>query len=188
MEAGWSILNNIKPQKTIFLDRDGVINKCASRHCYISQWKDFEFLPGAIEGIRSLNKAGYLILLISNQRGIARGLYTLNEVERLHQKMCEQLTINGAHIDGIYVCPHDDGECNCRKPDIGLFHQAEKEWMIDKERSWCIGDFKSDIEAGIRYGISNILIGSKENEFGQKYTFDSLEEAGIFLARMEDMQ
>lgn len=180
-------MNNRRPQKTVFLDRDGVINKGAAPHCYISGWDDFEFLHGAVEGIRALNDAGYLVLLISNQRGIARELYTVEEVDRLHEKMCGCLAEAGAHIDGIYICPHDYGECNCRKPDIGLFKQAEQEWKIDKKKSYCIGDSECDIKAGINYGIKTILIGNKTEEYGQDYTFISLQTAGAYLAQRGEM-
>jgi len=182
MEAGWFTLNNRELRKAVFLDRDGVINKCAAPHCYISSWKDFAFLPGAAEGIKALNNAGYLILLISNQRGIARGLYTVNDVHVLHKKMCGCLEASGARIDGIYICPHNYGECSCRKPGIGLFQQAERDWAIDKESSYCIGDFESDIRAGINYGVKTILIGDGSEEYGQDYTFDSLRTAGVYLA------
>lgn len=179
-------MNNEKPQKTVFLDRDGVINQCAAPHCYISKWSDFKFLPGASEGIRALNEVGYLVLIISNQRGIARGLCTVSEVGVLHKKMCGYLEGKGAHIDGIYLCPHDYGECDCRKPGTGLFRQAERDWMIDKEKSYCIGDSGTDIQAGIAYGIRTILIGDKTKEYGQSYTFDSLLRAGVYLAEEEE--
>ncbi|MCM1541800.1 MAG: HAD family hydrolase [Blautia sp.] len=175
-------MNNARPRKAVFLDRDGVINKCAAPHCYVSRWEDFEFLPGAVEGIKLLNDAGYLIFLISNQRGIARGLYTIEEVQTLHEMMCGYLERMGAHIDGIYICPHNYGECDCRKPGIGLFRQAEQEWMIDKEKSWCIGDFENDIMAGIAYGVKTILIGDETEKYGQDYTFSSLQVAGKYLA------
>lgn len=181
MEAGWFILNNEKPQKTVFLDRDGVINKCAAPHCYISKWEEFEFFPSAIQGIKRLNAAGYLVLLITNQRGIARGLLSMQEVEELHQKMCEHLKRQGANIDGIYICPHDNGECYCRKPDIGLFLQAEKEWQIDKEHSWMIGDSNTDVEAGKRYGVRTILLSDIKEDYGQNYTFSDLKTATAFL-------
>lgn len=188
MEAGWSTLNNDRLRKAVFLDRDGVINKCAAPHCYISKWEDFEFLTGAVKGIETFNKAGYLTLIISNQRGIARGLCTEAEVDALHARMCEQMEKEGAHIDGIYICPHNEGECRCRKPDIGLFLNAERDFGIDKKKSFCIGDFQSDIEAGIRYGVSTVLIGNGRKDYGQDYTFSSLEEAALYLAGLEETE
>lgn len=186
MEAGWFTLNNKSIQKTIFLDRDGVINKCARPHYYISEWEDFEFLPGAIKGIKTLNDAGYLILLITNQRGVARGLFSLDDVKKLHQKMCEQIEKEGARINDIYICPHDKGECRCRKPDIGLLLQAEENWLIDKNNSYFIGDCESDIIAGSSYGVSTILIGDSRDEFGQSFTFPSLEKAAEYLFNIKE--
>ncbi len=103
-----------------------------------------------------LNLAGYLVLIITNQRGIARGLMSAADLQRIHEKMCAELQSRGAHIDGIYVCPHDIGQCHCRKPDIGLFLQAEQDFQIDKTRSWIVGDSDSDVEAGNNYGVKTI--------------------------------
>ena len=103
-----------------------------------------------------LNLAGYLVLIITNQRGIARGLMSAADLQGIHEKMCEELQLRGAHIDGIYVCPHDIGQCHCRKPDIGLFLQAERDFQIDKAGSWMVGDSDSDVQAGKNYGIKTI--------------------------------
>lgn len=143
--------------KVVFLDRDGVINRKAAPHDYIKSWKEFVFLPGVIDAIRQLNEAGYLVLLVTNQRGIARGLMRHEDVEEIHRNMCRKLEMGGGHIEGIYVCPHDIGECTCRKPDIGLFLKAEKDYEIDKEASWMVGDSISDVQAGKKYGIKTIL-------------------------------
>lgn len=103
-----------------------------------------------------LNLAGYLVLIITNQRGIARGLMSAADLQGIHEKMCEELQLRGAHIDGIYVCPHDIGQCHCRKPDIGLFLQAERDFPIDKAGSWMVGDSDSDVDAGNNYGVKTI--------------------------------
>lgn len=151
MEAGWSIL-----YKAVFLDRDGIINRQAPAHDYIKSWKEFCFLPGVPEAIRRLNEAGYLVLIVTNQRGVARGMMTMDDVKNIHEKMCQELAKAGAHVEGIYVCPHENGTCTCRKPEIGLFLQAEQEFDIDKSQSWMVGDSYSDVEAGQRYGVRTI--------------------------------
>lgn len=143
-------------KKTVFLDRDGLINRQAPPHQYITKWEEFEFLPGVPEAIHKLNKAGYLVLIVTNQRGIARGMMTVEAVEMIHRQMCKTLHKNGAHIDGIYFCPHNEGECHCRKPDIGLFLQAERDFQIDKKKSWMVGDSESDVQAGQNYGVKTI--------------------------------
>lgn len=144
-------------RKAVFLDRDGLINRKAAEHDYIRRWEDFSFLPGVPETIARLNDVGYLVLIVTNQRGVARGLMTMKDVERIHRKMLDRLKEFGAHVDGIYVCPHDIGQCHCRKPDIGLFLRAEQDFDIDKGCSWMVGDGESDMEAGRRFGLRTIL-------------------------------
>lgn len=144
-------------RKAVFLDRDGVINRCPPPHEYVKTRQELVLLPGAAEAIRALNELGYLVLVVTNQRGVARGLMTMSDVDDIHRYMCDELGQSGAHIDKIYVCPHDDGQCTCRKPNIGLFLQAEQDYEIDKAASWMIGDSASDIEAGQRYGVRTIL-------------------------------
>ncbi|MBR6676349.1 MAG: HAD family hydrolase [Clostridia bacterium] len=143
--------------KVAFLDRDGIINKKAPEHQYITRPEDFIFLDNVPRAIKLLNDNGYLVIIITNQRGIARGLMTMDDLTAVHHSMCERLKKSGAHIDNIYVCPHNNGECNCRKPDIGLFLKAESDYTIDKSQSFMIGDSESDIVAGQRYGIRSIL-------------------------------
>lgn len=144
--------------KTAFLDRDGVINLKAPEGDYIKSWSEFHFLPGAIEAIRLLNDHNWHVVIITNQRGIARQLMTMHDLNRIHFFMEEELQNHGAHVDGVYVCPHEKGTCHCRKPDIGLFMQAEQDFPVDKSKSWMIGDSQSDIEAGRNYGIRTISV------------------------------
>lgn len=150
-------------RKAVFLDRDGVINEKAPEHDYIKSWNEFRFLPQAPEAIRMLNDSGYLVLVVTNQRGVARGMMTRGDVDEIHCKMCLELSKVGAQIDGIYVCPHDVGQCHCRKPDIGLFIKAEEDHPIDKSLSWMVGDSASDVEAGQRYGIRTIMTQNLQN-------------------------
>jgi histidinol-phosphate phosphatase family protein len=108
-------------------------------------------LPGVPEALRRLNEAGVLAIVVSNQRGIARGLYTAAEVAAIHAKFQQLLERAGAHIDGFFICPHDKGECNCRKPLPGLFEQAVAQFPeITAETSAMIGDSLSDVEFGWR--------------------------------------
>lgn len=113
-------------------------------------------MPNVPQAVKRLNDAGYLVLIVTNQRGVARGMMSADDVEEVHQHMCAVLKKSGAHIDGIYVCPHEEGTCTCRKPNIGLFLQAERDYGIDKALSWMIGDSDSDAEAGRRYGVRTI--------------------------------
>ncbi len=169
-------------RKVIFLDRDGVINRKAPEHAYIYEWEKFEFLPGAVEAIRKCSKAGYLVIVVSNQRGIARGIFTHSQADGLHAKMCRELKKEGAEIYRVYICPHENGACECRKPKPGLFLQAEQELLqerqikIDKDGSWMIGDAKTDILAGRTYGVHTVWIGAEEGRLADM-TADSLLDA-----------
>lgn len=87
-------------------------------------------------------------------------MMSMEDVNDIHRFMCGELKKTGAHVDGIYVCPHEEGECDCRKPEIGLFLRAEKDFPIDKSRSFMVGDSKSDVKAGMRYGVRTILTDS----------------------------
>lgn len=172
-------------RKVVFLDRDGVINRRAQSHCYITVWEEVEILPGVYEAICKLKKAGYYIAVVSNQRGIARGICSREQIDRLHEKMLENFKRKGAVIDKIYICPHGEGECSCRKPNPGLLYMAEvdlwneKKERVDKKSSWMIGDFESDIEAGHAYGVKTIWIRDSENkmQINTDYKAKSLYEA-----------
>ena len=151
--------------KCVFLDRDGVINKIAPEGDYIKNWSEFRFLPSVKEAINRLNKADFLVIIITNQRGIARGLMTEEDLKDIHTKMIEELKKSGAKIDGIYYCPHGEKDnCNCRKPKIGMFLKAKKDFSIEMNESWLIGDSNSDIIAGEKAGCKNILIKNKFNK------------------------
>lgn len=136
-------------RKVAFLDRDGTINRRAEEAQYVSNWQQFEFLPGAIEGLKLLSDAGYELYVISNQSGIARGMVTPEALEDIHARMMAALEEEGVAIRTIYFCPHGwhDG-CECRKPKAGMLYQAAREHDIDLTRSILIGDDERDIEAG----------------------------------------
>ena len=147
--------------RAVFLDRDGVINKKAPEGDYVKNWDEFRFLPGVKKAIRKLNEKGFLVIVVSNQRGIAKGVMTEDDLKEIHARMKEELRKEGAVINGIYYCPHDiKDHCDCRKPKPGLLLRAAREHDVDLRRSWMIGDRESDIEAGKRAGCKTILIRS----------------------------
>lgn len=175
IETGKVQARNLKnKQKAIFLDRDGTINKTAG---FINKPEQFELIPGVTEAIKSINKSGFLAIVITNQPVIARGECSFEELQAIHNKMETELGKEGAFIDGIYVCPHhtDKGyagerpdykfDCNCRKPKAGLILQAAKDFNIDLLQSYMIGDSQRDVEAGINANVKgSIKIDSnKEN-------------------------
>jgi histidinol-phosphate phosphatase family protein len=167
MAVRWSTLH-----KVVFLDRDGLINVKPPEHDYVKYWCEFCFLPGVAQAIKRLNDSGYLVIIVTNQRGVARGIMTLKEVENIHAEMCAYLRAYGAKIDAIYICPHEEDTCGCRKPQTGMLVKAEKDYKIDKEKSWMIGDSCSDIECANRYGIESIkttnLAGAVEMILGEE--------------------
>jgi D-glycero-D-manno-heptose 1,7-bisphosphate phosphatase len=143
----------------VFLDRDGVLNRKLPEGAYVSDWAQFQWLPGAVEAIARMNRAGLTVIVVSNQRGIALGRVSVEQLELIHGQMRSHLARQGARLDAIYYCPHDQGECNCRKPDIGLFEQARKDFPeVNADNSVVIGDSLSDIQAGRKLGMRTIFI------------------------------
>ncbi len=145
--------------RTVFLDRDGVLNKKAPEGEYVWRWEDFRILDGVPDAIMRLNRAGLRVVVVTNQRGVALGRYTLADVEALHAEAQRFLAEHGARIDAFYVCPHNHSECNCRKPLPGLFAQAKADFPeILAQTSVIIGDSAVDVEFGRRLGMKTILV------------------------------
>lgn len=145
--------------KTVFLDRDGVINRKMPEGQYVTSWQHFNLLPGVPEAIARLNQANLRVLVVTNQRGVALGLYAAADVEAIHAQLQQNLAEAAAHIDGFYFCPHDKRQCNCRKPLPGLFEQAQAQFPeIDPATSLIIGDSLSDIEFGNNLGMRTIFL------------------------------
>jgi D-glycero-D-manno-heptose 1,7-bisphosphate phosphatase len=145
--------------RAVFLDRDGVINCKAPQGEYVTRWEDFHFLPGAWEGIKQLNRAGFQIIVVTNQRCVAIGLITEMELEILHRKMTDELAKAGATIDAIYYCPHElEPSCACRKPAPGMLFQAARSRNLDLSSSWMIGDSDADIQAGKNAGCRTVRL------------------------------
>jgi D-glycero-D-manno-heptose 1,7-bisphosphate phosphatase len=145
--------------RAAFLDRDGVINRKAPEGQYITRWEEFEFLPRVAEAVALLNQASFKVIVVSNQRCVAKGLLTVENLEVIHRNMVEDLAASGAFIDAIYYCPHDvHPACSCRKPSPGMFFQAAREHQIDLANSWMVGDSDIDIQAGRSAGCRTCRI------------------------------
>ena len=166
--------------KTIFLDRDGVINKEVG---YLHKIEDFIFIDGVFEACLSFKKLNYQIIIISNQSGIARGYFTLFEYEKLTKWMLNQFSKKNISILDVFFCPHGPkSKCNCRKPKPGMLIDAKNKYNIDLEKSWMIGDKETDIEAANLAGISNtILLRSghiiNESHSKSKHIIDSIKDS-----------
>ena len=128
----------------VFLDRDGVINVKQPDGQYVCKWSQFEFLDPIVDWIKLFNALGYLVVVVTNQRGVARGLMTTQDLESIHDRMRADLLAQGAKIDDVFACVHEEGACDCRKPKPGLIHQATAKWDIDLSASILIGDSPSD--------------------------------------------
>lgn len=153
------ILPEKKLKRAVFFDRDGVLNRNAPEHDYIKSHDEFFWNDGAKELIKKINELGFLVIVTSNQRGIARGMMTAAFVEDLHLRMNRELAETGARIDGFYYCPHNYADkCVCRKPGTGMFLKAADEWGIDLRKSFSVGDSDIDIEASVRAGSVPIRV------------------------------
>lgn len=155
-------------RKAIFLDRDGTIN--VEKH-YLYKIEEFEFLSGVLEGLKLLQDAGYLLVVVTNQSGIARGYYSEADFKKLNDWMLEKLSQEGINIASVYYCPHlPDAQvmeyrqdCDCRKPKLGMFHKAIEELGIDIDRSYAIGDMLRDLEIARETQCKGILVGNRES-------------------------
>jgi D-glycero-D-manno-heptose 1,7-bisphosphate phosphatase len=179
--------------RTVFLDRDGVLNRKLPEGQYVTGWEHFELLPGVPQAIAQLNHAGLRVLVVTNQRGIALGLSTAADVEHIHSQLQALLAKSGAHIDGFYFCPHDKQQCNCRKPLPGLFEQAQVQFPeIESATSLVIGDSLSDIEFGRNLDLTTVFIegdpdrqkaGASRASALADMSFPSLPEAVNYLLK-----
>jgi D-sedoheptulose 7-phosphate isomerase len=152
------------PNKAVFLDRDGTL--IVNRH-YGSDPDGIELFDGVVEGLLELRAAGYKLVLVSNQAGVARGYFDEAAVARMHDRLQRMLNQHGAALDGMEYCPHHpEGdtspyavECACRKPAPGMLHRAARKHGVDLSASWMVGDIEADVEAGRRAGARTVLVG-----------------------------
>jgi D-glycero-D-manno-heptose 1,7-bisphosphate phosphatase len=150
-------------RKAVFLDRDGVINEETG---YLHRVEDFQLIPGAPAAIQLLKDAGFLVVVVTNQSGVARGYYPLSAVHALHRHLDATLTAHGTSVDGYYICPHHPehgiGEyrmaCSCRKPFPGMLQKAAADLKIDLAASYMVGDHVSDVIAGRAAGCHALLV------------------------------
>jgi D-glycero-D-manno-heptose 1,7-bisphosphate phosphatase len=151
--------------KAVFLDRDGTVNEEVG---YLTDLGKLRLIPGAGAAIRRLNEAGFKVVLVTNQSGVARGYFPESLVHEAHARMREMLRLEGARIDAVYYCPHHPKagnsrytvDCDCRKPKTGLIDRARKDLAIDIEHSYMVGDKWSDVELAQRAGAHAVLVTS----------------------------
>ena len=166
-------------QKALFIDRDGIINV---DHGYVSAVDDFEFTEGIFTLLKQFKDAGYQLFIITNQSGIGRGYYSESDFHTLTKWMLERFKEKEIRIEKVLYCPHrpEDG-CRCRKPDIGMIEEALREYPLDLQHSWMIGDKQSDMELAYNAGIGNsIYIGDKTPSLAS-FSFASVADCAHYF-------
>jgi D-glycero-D-manno-heptose 1,7-bisphosphate phosphatase len=187
----------VKAAKAIFLDRDGVINRDPDKwtqYSYVTDWKDFHFLPGALEALKMLKDHGVKVIIISNQAGVSKGYFTKERLDEITEKMRAEVEAAGGRIDDVYYCIHkSDDNCECRKPKTGLLEKAAKKHSIDCRGIYFIGDSRVDIIAGRIVGCRTVFVlsgktGAEEMESWEEkpdYIFNNLLEAVKWIIKEE---
>ncbi len=178
-------------RKVVFLDRDGVINRDPAgwtAHSYVTEPEQFIFIDGALQAIRRLKEAEYMIFIVSNQAGIGKGFFSEEDLAAVNERMCAEIRRAGGDIDGTYYCVHQSSDgCDCRKPKPGLIKRALCEHNLSSRGGYIVGDSARDIEAGSAMGLTTILVltgktGSGEAESWKvkpDYVVASITEAAV---------
>jgi D-glycero-D-manno-heptose 1,7-bisphosphate phosphatase len=172
--------------KSVFLDRDGVINE---DYGYVGHWKNFKFCPGALSALRLLTDRNVNIIVITNQSGIARGFYSEQEYEVLNEKMLEVAKQHGINVLAVYHCPHHPMgkikryaiDCNCRKPKSGMILEALDQFVLDPGKSIMIGDKQSDCLSAAGAGINRFFHINSNSSSERDFSFPSLQMCVNFL-------
>ena len=185
----YSLHSNLSKYSTpaIFFDRDGTINVDKD---YLYKISDWEWIPGAQQAIQKLQIAGFKIIIVSNQSGIARGLYSISDVDELHSFIHNDLDKSGIHIDAFFYCPHHPNfgsSCDCRKPSPFMLLKAKELLNLDLQSSWIIGDRVSDMQCGVAAGVNPLFVktGHGLNEISMLTNnvriFDSIKYAAEYI-------
>jgi len=192
----------VNPKRAIFLDRDGTLIEEVG---YLDRPERVELFPWSIDAIRAFNRAGWRVVIVTNQSGVARGFLTIDVVEQVHRHLDDLLQEGGAVIDAYYYCPHHpDGKvpeltrkCDCRKPGLGLIDRAVQEFGIDPRQSFAVGDRWLDVEFGHAMGGRGILVrtgyGAREEQLPQAGVVadaivNNLIEAAAWILRYAEPQ
>jgi histidinol-phosphate phosphatase family protein len=152
--------------------------------------EQFELLPGVAEGIKLLNELNLKVIVVTNQSGIARGYFTEGDLQKIHERMIDELERNGARIDAIHYCPHHpDENCNCRKPKILMLERAAREFGLDLKKCFIVGDRKLDVDTGTNAGCTSVLVPSPETEPNTEADYvatDFLDAAEWIIERVRE--
>ena len=160
-------------KRCVFFDRYGVVNE-APGPGYVERWSDLHVLPDFVHAARVALDRGYGCAVVTNQRGVARGIMSVETLQDIHRRLEDALSARGVPLLGIYACTHNPGECTCRKPQPGLLLRAAREHNVDLAASWMVGDQARDIEAGQRAGCRTIFVTTDEGGAGADYSVPSV--------------
>lgn len=152
----------METKKILLLDRDGTINVKAPDKGYIFSPGQFHFLPGVVDALSELSKDGFRFMVITNQAGVAKGLYSEDDVNATHQYMCNELAGRGIYIDDVIFCPHYNSDCECRKPEPGMFNALAQRHNLTLPELIYVGDDPRDMMAANRAGTQGLKLGSQD--------------------------
>jgi len=172
----------MKGSPCVFFDRDGIINRSPGPG-YVERVEDFFLMPDFPDALKVVRDKGYKAVVATNQRGISRGIMSLETVEKIHKKMGDELKKTGLGLDAVYLCPHNHNECDCRKPLPGLLLRAADEMELDLKRSWMIGDNETDIEAGRQAGCTTVLVGKTGQDSQADHRVATMTDLPEFLEK-----
>jgi len=174
--------HNGRSARCVFFDRDGIVNRSPGAG-YVTRLEDFHILPEFLRALEVVNRKGYLAIVVTNQRGVSLGQMSAATVEQIHDRLLATVAEQGLRLDAVYYCPHEDGQCDCRKPAPGMLLRAAEEFGVDLSRSWMVGDSDRDIEAGRAAGCRTVLVGKESGGSRPDYRLDDISELPGFLER-----
>lgn len=174
-------MTDVDKKPCVFFDRDGIVNHPPGPGRYVEKVEAFQLLPGFVEALKVVREKGYRAVIITNQRGVALGKMSLQTVQDIHTRMHGLLNLYGVAVDGVYFCPHNHGQCSCRKPQPGMLLQAARELGLDLSRSWMIGDDERDVEAGRRAGCHTVFVGAENHATNAEWRILNVDLLKAFL-------
>lgn len=171
--------------RCVFFDRDGVVNESPGAGRYVLDWSGFRLQRGFVEALRLVQECGYVAAVVTNQRAVAKGLVSLEKIDDMHRRLRNLLRdIHGLQLIDVIVCPHESGECECRKPLPGMLLELCRRHNLDMPASWMVGDAETDVEAGRRAGCRTILVNPEPGLTAADYTTPAMEELPSLLRRV----
>lgn len=173
----------MKKRPCVFFDRDGVVNESPGPG-YVERWSDFHLLPGFVQSLRVVRDRGFDAVVVTNQRGIATGVMSLEVVEDMHRRLREELRKEGLDLLDVMLCPHDRNQCECRKPKPGMLLAAARRHGIDLSSSWMVGDQEKDVDAGRNAGCRTIRVAPAGTGTKADYRVDDMDALPELLGRI----